>query len=79
MLRIREALKYALLSGKNISRMDLARAIFPDSKRETQEVNITNLLTGKTKRPNPEWIPIICELTGVDANFLFNIKPMSNE
>lgn len=71
MLRIKEALQMAQSKGKKITRMDIANALWGKSKEETKIVNISNLFRGKTKRFEIEWITKICDLTGVDANFLF--------
>lgn len=79
MLRIKEAISYALLSGKSITRMTIADEIWPDSKEKTKMVNVSKLLNGKTKTYPLEWIKIICNLTEVDANFLFNIDPMKKK
>lgn len=76
MLRIKESLRYALLIGRDVTQMGLAERIWPDSKKETQKVNVSNLVRGETKKITPETVNIICNYTGVDANFLFNIKPM---
>ena len=69
MIKINEA-----MAGKNITRMDIARKMWPDSKESTQRVSIGKIVNGITKTYTLEQIKIICELTGVDANFLFGIK-----
>ncbi len=78
-IRIKEAIRFALMSGNDVSIMDIAKVLWPDSKETTQRVNISKLLNGKTKTYSLEWIKTICEITGTDANFLFNVKNMNNE
>lgn len=71
MIRLNEALEYAAQSGKSINKIRIAEKLWKTSNRSTQAVNFSNLISGRTKLINPEWVNIICEETGVDANFLF--------
>jgi hypothetical protein len=73
MLRINEAIGYANANGKRIRKIDLARLLWPDSSRFSQNINMNNLCSGKTKTISPEFVEIICRKTGVDPNFLYNI------
>ena len=41
---------------------------------ERQQVNMTNLCNGTTKRIVPEWVVIICEMCGCSANYLFGLE-----
>ncbi|MFZ4705563.1 MAG: hypothetical protein ACOYMF_06090 [Bacteroidales bacterium] len=75
-LRIQEAFTYALEHGIRVYQKDVATTLWSDSSAKTAETNMSNLVTGATKRVELEWIVKICEATGVDANFLFGIKPM---
>lgn len=77
-LRLNEALAFALGNGKNIKRSDIADALWGSSSLDAKKVNMSNLSRGKTKRIEIWWIKKICELTGVDANFLLGIKKLEN-
>lgn len=70
-LRLTEAIALSVVNGKKIRKRDLAAKLWPNSAPETQGVNMRCLCSGVTKRVQPEWITIICEETGCDANFLF--------
>lgn len=80
-LRIDEALSYheatKAKSAPSLQKKDLGELLFADAKQKTQVVNVSNLITGKTSRVAPAWVRLICKATGVDANFLFGIKPMN--
>ncbi|AFM54819.1 hypothetical protein B620_gp41 [Croceibacter phage P2559S] len=82
-LRIDEALDYheatKAKSTQSLQKKDLGELLFADAKPKTQVVNISNLITGKTSRVAPAWVRKICKATGVDANFLFGIKPMDSK
>lgn len=57
-----------------ITNRTIGDALWPDSVQTTRDVNVSNLTTGKTKTLRPEWIVRICEITGVNPNFLFGWK-----
>jgi len=71
-MRLVEALEYASIK-KRAKKKDLDKCLWPDSGENAQAVNISKLISGKTKKIDPEWITIICKFCGVDANFLFPI------
>lgn len=73
-LKVNEAIALAEAMGKKILKKDLAAKIWPNSRPESQAVNMTNLATGVTKKVNPEWIVTICRETGCSADFLLGIK-----
>jgi len=75
-LRLNEALARAEMNGVKHQKKDLARLLWPNSTTETQQVNMTNLCTGTTKKINPEWVDVLCRELKCDANFLFNIEPV---
>ncbi|NQU54074.1 MAG: hypothetical protein HQ522_16215 [Bacteroidetes bacterium] len=70
-IRVNEAFAQAEAKGKKIKKIQLAEKLWPGSSRDTQQMNISNLLNGKTKRVDIQWIPIICEELGCTPNFLF--------
>lgn len=80
-LRIEKAMEYHEATKKKseptITKIGLARKLFIDAKPKTQAVNMNNLVKGITARVSPAWVKTICEETGVDANFLFDIEPMT--
>lgn len=77
-MRFTESLEYALLKGKSVKEVkkNIAAKIWSDSKEDTREVSCSNIFRGKTQQFSELSIKSICEETGVDANFLFNVKPM---
>ena len=76
MIRLEDAIARAKESGKKIFKKDIAARLWPDRTPEARQVNMTKLLTGRTVTIKPGWVKIICEMTGVSADFLFG---MSNE
>lgn len=74
MIRINEAIARAKRQGNKVLKQDIAARLWPDSTPDVQRVNMTNLCTGCTARIAPEWVEIICEMTGCTADFLFGIK-----
>ncbi len=60
------------LDGNKIKDEDVYMKLWPNSKRETQQVNWANLKKGKTKRVDIEWIPILCDELNCTPNYLFN-------
>lgn len=74
MIRIESALAYAKENGKKVFKKDIAARLWPDSTPQAQQVNMTELVNGTKQRLDPEWIRIICEMTGVSADFLLGIE-----
>lgn len=74
MMRIEQALARAKEQGKKVLKKDLAARLWPDSAMAAQQINMTNLCSGKTTKINPNWVNIICEMTGCTADFLFGIS-----
>lgn len=70
MMRIEQAIARAKDSGNKVLKKEIAARLWPDSTEVGQMVNMTRLCAGKT-RIVPEWVNIICEMTGVTPNFLF--------
>lgn len=73
MIRIEQALARAKEQGKKVRKKDLSEKLWPDSAPVAQQVNMTGLCSGKTSRIKPEWVKIICEMTGCTADFLLGI------
>jgi len=76
-LKIMEAMGYySYKTGKSISRKELSEKLWPNSTDKARQTNMSKLLRGETKRIDIEHVRIICETLDVDANFLFDVKPM---
>ena len=73
MLRIDEAIARAKTAGKKVMKKDIAARLWPDTTPVGQQVNMTGLCKGNTARINPDWVRIICEMTGCTADFLFGL------
>lgn len=74
MMRIEQAIARAKEQGKKVLKKDIAARLWPDSVPAAQQVNMTNLCNGATARIAPEWINIICEMTGCTADFLLGLS-----
>lgn len=72
-LRIEEAIARAKRNGKKVLKKDIAARIWPDSVESAQQVNMTRLCNGSAVRVDPEWVCIICEMTGCTADFLLGL------
>ncbi len=73
MFRLEEAIARAKAGGNKDVKRQLAVALWPGLEYAGQTVNINNLCGGKTKRVDPSWVPIICSICGVSADWLFGI------
>lgn len=74
MMRIEQAIARAKEQGKKVLKKDVAAKMWPDSTPAAQQVNMTALCNGKTNKINPDWVNIICEMTGCTADFLFGLS-----
>lgn len=72
-LRIESALARAKELGRNVTKKQLSAALWPERNEATQQVNMSKLCNGKTATIKPDWVVTICNVTGVDANFLFGL------
>ena len=77
--KINEAILNAKLKGLKVSKKEIAEMLWEDTKQKSRTVNMSSLCNRRTRKINIEWVSKICEATGVDANFLFNIKPKNND
>lgn len=71
MIRIEQAIARAKEQGKKVKKKDIAARLWPDSTEAGQQVNMTALCSGSTARINPDWVNIICDMTGCTPDFLF--------
>ena len=76
-LRVNEAI--ARSEGKKVLKKDIAARLFEGASKSAQQVNMTNLCNGTTKRIVPEWVVIICEMLDCTADYLFGMEGGSNE
>ena len=74
MMRIEQAMARAKEQGKKVLKKEIAARLWPDSNEAAQQVNMTSLCNGKTNKINPDWVNIICEMTGCTADFLFGLS-----
>ncbi len=74
MMRIEQAIARAKEQGNKVMKKDVAARLWPNSSSAAQQVNMTTLCSGKTTRISPEWVNIICEMTGCTADFLFGLS-----
>lgn len=73
-LRVNEAIARSEANGKKVLKKDIAARLFEGASESAQQVNMTNLCNGTTKRIVPEWVVIICEMCGCSADYLFGLK-----
>lgn len=78
-LRVNEAIARSEANGKKVLKKDIAARLFEGASESAQQVNMTNLCNGKTKRIVPEWVVIICEMLDCTADYLFGMEGGSNE
>ena len=74
MIRIEQAIARAKEQGRKVLKKDIAAALWPDANPANQQIKMTLLCKGKTTRIEPGWVKIICEQTGVSADFLLGIS-----
>jgi len=75
-MRINEAILFAKLQGTQVTKRQISDLLWPNSTPSSRSTMMTNVCNGKAKMYSEHMINTVCELTGVDANFLFNINPM---
>ena len=73
-LRVNEAIARSEAKGKKIKKKDIAARLFEHASKSSQQVNMTNLCNGTTKRIVPEWVVIICEMLDCTADYLFGME-----
>lgn len=72
-LRIEEAIARAKANGTKVLKKDIAAKLWPDSVESAQQVNMTKLCNGRTGSIKPEWVVVVCEMTGCTSDFLFGL------
>lgn len=72
-LKVNEAIARSEMNGKKVFKKDIAARLWPNSSPESQQVNMTNLCSGVTKKIDPDGIIILCEMLGCTADYLFGL------
>ena len=72
-LRIEEAIARAKANGTKVLKKDIAAKLWADSVESAQQVNMTKLCNGRTASIKPEWVVVVCEMTGCTSDFLFGL------
>lgn len=78
-LKVNEAIARSEANGKKVLKKDIAARLFPGVSESAQQVNMTNLCNGTTKRILPEWVVILCEMLDCTADYLFGREGASDE
>ena len=73
-LRIDLALAKAKTEGRNVMKKDIAARLWPKSSTAAQRCNMSALCTGDTRRIDPEWVIIICQMLGCSSDYLFGLS-----
>lgn len=73
-LRIEMAIARAKEQGRVVQKKEIAAKLWEDSTPAAQQVNMSALCQGRTARIAPEWVLIICSMTGCSADFLFGLS-----
>lgn len=73
-LRVNEAIARSESNGKKVMKKDIAARIWAVSTPESQQVNMTNLCSGITKKINPDWVVILCEMLNCTSDYLFGLS-----
>lgn len=74
MLRINEAIARAERMGKKVFKKDLAALLWSDSSANAQQVNMTKLVNGTSKKVSIEWVEILCRELNCTADYLFGLS-----
>lgn len=72
MTHIRTLYEQRKAEGKVGNMIELGRLLWPDLEQSSQLVLTHNLFSGKTKRFDFQWIPIICSWLDCTPNEFFN-------
>lgn len=77
-LRVNEAIARSQQNGNKVFKKDVAARLWEGSTESSQQVNMTNLCNGTTKKINPDWVDILCEMLGCTPNYLFGYDEQGN-
>jgi len=74
MLQLKEAIARSESNGKKVLKKDIAARLWEGSNEQAQQVNMTNLVNGTTKKISPDWVIVLCSMLGCSADYLFGLK-----
>ena len=78
-IRIREAIKFAKDSGKDVRKGELANKVFLYTSPSSAYQRLYNYSTGESTMIDRRTVNLLCKELGVDANFLFGTPPMEQD
>lgn len=78
-LKVNEAIARSEANGKKVLKKDIAARLWDGSSDAAQQVNMTNLCNGTTKKISPEWVVVLCEMLDCTAGYLFGLEGGDNE
>lgn len=73
-LNLKKALALSIVKGKEISKEEIGKVLWPECTPGSRQVNTSRLFTGKINKLTPEQVNNLCDLLGCDANMLYGIK-----
>lgn len=73
-LKVKEAIARSEMNGKKVLKKDIAARLWEGSSEQAQQVNMTNLVNGTTKKISPDWVVTLCEMLDCTADYLFGLK-----
>lgn len=76
--RLKEAIANAADNGIKVSRLELAKKLWPGRTEDTLRSNLSNLENGHTRRVEVEWIWTLTEILGCTSDMLFGLEPFHN-
>lgn len=68
--KLKEAFAKATNDGREVNKKELAAILWPSSREATQQVNLSNLISGRTTKVTVKQIINACNYLGCDANYI---------
>lgn len=79
MFRLKESIKMAKDNGVLGRKAEFAQSMWPNSSARSARMNLSNLVSGKSKKIDIENVPLVCERLGVSADYLFGLSDVPNQ
>lgn len=76
--KLKEAIINAQDNGKKVSRIELAKKLWPKRTEDTLRSNLSNLECGHTHRVEVKWVRILTKELGCTSDMLFGLEPFPN-
>lgn len=73
-LRVNEAIARSQDNGKKVFKHEVSAKLWPNSSQSAQQVNMTNLCNGTTKKISIDFIEILCDTLDCTPNYLFGYE-----